>query len=117
MGFDEQHWRDIERHRADEPVFGPTERNTRPCTFLPPPREPATRVTRDLPALLVGATRDNLVPYGQALALRGDLRSARLVTMGARKHVVFGDLGNACVDDTVRAYLAAGSLPPDKTSP
>ncbi|MEV0678999.1 alpha/beta hydrolase [Actinosynnema sp. NPDC050436] len=113
----ERYWRDIQRHRADEPVFGPIERNIRPCAFLPPPREPATRVTRDLPALLVGATRDNLVPHGQALAVRADLPSSRLVVVDARKHVVFGDLGNTCVDDTVRAYLAGGALPADKTCP
>ncbi|MBW4718015.1 alpha/beta fold hydrolase [Saccharothrix obliqua] len=113
----ERYWRDIQRHRVDEPVFGPIERNVRPCAFLPPGREPATRVTRDLPALLVGATRDNLAPYRQAVALRGDLPSSRLVTVDVRKHVVFGHLGNTCVDDTVRAYLAGGALPPDRTCP
>ncbi len=111
----EWYWRDIQRNRAAEPVFGPIERNIRPCSFLPPPREPATRVTRDLPALLIGSTRDNLTPYVQATALHADLRSSRLVTVDVRKHVVFGHLGNTCVDDTVRAYLAGGPLPPDKT--
>ncbi|MEU6975501.1 alpha/beta hydrolase [Streptomyces sp. NPDC046371] len=39
-------------------------------------------------------------------------RSSRLLTVeGARQHGLYGEYGNACVDDRVTAYLRTGRLP------
>ncbi|WP_405655407.1 alpha/beta fold hydrolase [Streptomyces sp. RK9] len=108
----ERYWRDIQRSRAAHPVMGPLTNNITPCAFWDRPREEPTQVTRDAPALLVGATGDPRATYAGTVALRGLLPSSRLITLkGANRHGVYGFYGDDCVDTKVNAYLASGKLP------
>ncbi|MFJ3216727.1 alpha/beta hydrolase [Kitasatospora sp. NPDC086801] len=108
----EQYWRDIERDRAAHPLFGPMTDDITPCAFWDAPREEPTRVRRDTAALIVAASGDPRTPYPGSVALHGMLPGSRLVTLdGAFQHATFGVYGNACVDDSVNAYLATGRLP------
>ncbi|MEV0385575.1 alpha/beta fold hydrolase [Nonomuraea sp. NPDC050643] len=54
----EWYWRNIQRSRAAQPVFGPYANNITACAFWAPPREPRTVVRNDVPALIVQATGD-----------------------------------------------------------
>uniref|UniRef100_UPI0017A5DC88 alpha/beta hydrolase n=1 Tax=Sporichthya sp. TaxID=65475 RepID=UPI0017A5DC88 len=86
-----------------------------PCTFWPtaPARAPRIDGSRlKVPILLVHATGDGVAPYAGALALRREFPTASLLAeLGATTHA--GSLGgNACIDDAIAAYLAAGTLPP-----
>ncbi|MFI6155607.1 alpha/beta hydrolase [Kitasatospora sp. NPDC051170] len=108
----EHYWHEIERSRADSPLFGPLLDNITPCAFWDRPREAPTQVRHDARALIVAATGDPRTPYGGAVALHGMLPGSRLLTLqGANQHGLYGIYGNACVDDTVTAYLATGRLP------
>lgn len=108
----EVYWRDVQRHRAEDPLFAPVTHNLNPCAFWDRPRERPTRIRGDLPALLVNATGDPRTYYDGAEALRDRWPSSRLVTLnGADQHGVYGIYGSACVDDAVNAYLARGRLP------
>ncbi|MFJ9690699.1 alpha/beta hydrolase [Kitasatospora sp. NPDC101183] len=108
----EHYWREIERSRAGHPLFGPLLDNIGPCAFWARPREAPTQVRRDARALIVAATGDPRTPYGGGVALHGLLPGSRLLTLqGANQHGLYGIYGNACVDDTVNAYLAGGRLP------
>ncbi|MEW1751509.1 alpha/beta hydrolase [Streptomyces angustmyceticus] len=110
----ERYWRDIERHRAEHPLFGPLTRNIGPCAFWDRPREAPTTVHRDAPALIVAATGDPRTTYRSGRALHGLLPSSRLITLkGANRHALYGEYGNACVDGEVNRYLATGRLPAD----
>ncbi|MGJ5830592.1 alpha/beta hydrolase [Streptomyces ossamyceticus] len=108
----EVYWRDIERARAQDPLFGPVTQNIGPCAFWDPPRERPTKVRDDLPALLVNATGDPRTVHANALTVRRMWPSSRLVTLrDADQHAVYGVFGSACVDTTVNTYLATGHLP------
>ncbi|MGW3449425.1 alpha/beta hydrolase [Streptomyces sp. NPDC001076] len=108
----ETYWRDVQRARAQDPLFGPVTNNIGPCAFWDPPRERPTTIRDDLPALLVNATGDPRTVYQGAQAVRGDWPSSRLVTLrGADQHAVFGVYGSSCADATVNSYLATGRLP------
>ncbi|GHA03720.1 alpha/beta hydrolase [Streptomyces echinoruber] len=108
----EVYWRDVQRARAADPLFGPVTHDIGPCAFWQPPRERPTAVRPDLPALLVNATGDPRTPYDGALAVRHRWRSSRLVTLrGADQHAVYGVFGSSCADSAVNAYLATGRLP------
>ncbi|APU44179.1 hydrolase [Streptomyces sp. NRRL F-4428] len=108
----ETYWRDIERSRAAHPLFGPFTNNIGPCAFWDRPREEPTRVRRDVPALIVAATGDPRTTYRSSVRLHRQLPSSKLVTLeGANRHGLYGEYGNACVDDAVNAYLASGRLP------
>ncbi|WP_316768252.1 alpha/beta hydrolase [Streptomyces sasae] len=108
----ETYWRDVQRARAQDPLFGPVTNNVGPCAFWDPPRERPTVIRNDLPALLVNATGDPRTVYQGAQAVHRDWPSSRLVTLrGADQHAVFGVYGSDCVDATVNAYLATGKLP------
>ncbi|MFE4481619.1 MULTISPECIES: alpha/beta fold hydrolase [Streptomycetaceae] len=108
----EEYWRRIERDRARYPLSGPLLDNISPCAFLDAPREAPTEVRRDARALILSATGDPRAPYRDGVALHGLLPSSRLLTLrGADQHGLYGTYGNACVDDTVNAYLAGGRLP------
>ncbi|MFD5157939.1 alpha/beta hydrolase [Streptomyces hawaiiensis] len=108
----EVYWRDVQRTRAGEPLFGPVTNNLGPCAFWDRPRERPTRIRGDLPALLVNATGDPRTHYDAAETVRDMWPSSRLVTLeGADQHAVYGVYGSACVDDAVNAYLATGRLP------
>ncbi|MES5820785.1 alpha/beta hydrolase [Streptomyces sp. RG80] len=108
----EVYWRDIQRARAQDALFGPVTNNLNPCAFWNPPRERPTTIRDDAPALLVNATGDPRTTYEGATAARRMWPSSRLVTLrGADQHAVYGVSGTPCVDDTVNAYLATGRLP------
>ncbi|MFI9625124.1 alpha/beta hydrolase [Streptomyces sp. NPDC052042] len=108
----ERYWRDIERSRAAHPLFGPMTENILPCAFWDRPREEPTQVRHDVPALIVAATGDPRTTYRSTLKLHGLLPSSKLITLvGANRHALYGEYGNACVDDQVNRYLATGELP------
>ncbi|MER7707679.1 alpha/beta hydrolase [Kitasatospora sp. NPDC097605] len=108
----EDYWRRIEAGRAEHPLFAPLLGNISPCAFWDAPREAPVEVRRDAPALILSATGDPRTPHRDAVALHRMLPSSRLLTLqGADQHGLYGLYGNACVDDTVNAYLASGRLP------
>ncbi|MFB7928096.1 alpha/beta fold hydrolase [Streptomyces sp. NPDC056039] len=108
----EVYWRDVQRGRAQDPLFAPVTHNINPCAFWDRPRERPTTIRDDLPALLVNATGDPRTDQDGARTVRGMWPSSRLVTLnGADQHAVYGVYGAPCVDDTVNAYLATGRLP------
>ncbi|WP_078948027.1 alpha/beta hydrolase [Streptomyces griseus] len=106
------YWRDVQRARERDALFGPVANNIGPCAFWDPPRERPTSVRGDLPALLVNATGDPRTTYESAREVRRMNRSSRLITLrGADQHAVYGVFGSSCVDTTVNTYLATGHLP------
>ncbi|GAA2097967.1 alpha/beta fold hydrolase [Actinomadura alba] len=109
----ESYWTKIEAARSRQPVTGPLLNNISPCAFWPePPREEPTRVRNDVPALIIAATGDTRTVYRHGLALRRLMTGSRLLTLrGARIHAVYPRYGNACVNDSVNAYLRDGALP------
>jgi len=112
-GDPETYFRDIQAHRADEPLFGPLTRNVTPCAFWPSgPAEPTTTVHNGAPALIVGSDGDPATPYAGQLAMHRALTGSRQVTLrGAFRHGAYLAAANACVDSTVDAYLLGGALP------
>ncbi|MFG3244680.1 alpha/beta hydrolase [Streptomyces sp. NPDC048157] len=114
----ETYWRNMERSRAAQPVFGPLVNGMiAPCAFwTSTSREPATVIGNDVPVLMLQARRDNNVPYEGALALHRRLTGSRLVTADIRSHGVYGrGLGGLtpvpCADAAVNRYLRDGILP------
>lgn len=106
------YYRDIQAHRADEPLFGPLTRNISPCAFWPTvPIEPPTTVHNGVPVLMVGAAGDPVTPNPGQLAMHRDLTASRLVTqLDAYHHGAFLG-GSACIDAAVVGYLTGGALP------
>ncbi|HZX04017.1 alpha/beta fold hydrolase [Kribbella sp.] len=111
------YWRDIQAHRRTEPHFAALTRMISPCASWPVrPQEAPTRIANTEPALIVAADGDPRAIYPYATALRKDLPSARMITVrDARKHGIFGEYGNECVDTKVIDYLLSGRLPADQT--
>jgi hypothetical protein len=111
------YWRDIQKHRATEPHFGPLTRMISPCAFWPVrPQEAPTRVANAEHALTVAADGDPRTIYSNAAILQHSITGSRVLTVqNARKHVIFGAYGNTCADQTVVTYLRTGTLPPNKT--
>ncbi|MFF4383878.1 alpha/beta fold hydrolase [Kitasatospora sp. NPDC001547] len=114
------YYRDVQAHRADEPLFGPLTRNLTPCTYWPAqPAEPPTRVRNAVPVLLVGADGDPAATRAGQLSAHHALAGSRLVTLrGAYRHTVYAGLfapRDACVDAVVDRYLLAGALPAQDT--
>jgi hypothetical protein len=109
----ESYFRDIQAHRADEPLFGPLTRNATPCAFWPSnPAEPTTTVHNDAPALIVSADGDPATPYEGQIAMHHAVTGSRQVTLrGAFRHGVYLSAGSACVDTAVDSYLLGGALP------
>ncbi|MFJ6011625.1 alpha/beta hydrolase [Streptomyces sp. NPDC092952] len=114
----ETYWRNMERSRSAQPVFGPFVNGmTAPCAFwTSTSREPATAIGNDVPVLMLQARRDNNVPYEGALALHRRLTGSRLVTADIRSHGVFGRGTEGltpvpCADRAVDDYLRDGTLP------
>jgi pimeloyl-ACP methyl ester carboxylesterase len=107
-----KYWRDIQARRARYPEFAPITYDINACAFWQPPREPPTRVRNGTPALIVAATGDTRTTYQSSLGLHRVMTGSRLVTLrGAAVHAVYGNYGNACVDDTVNAYFESGRRP------
>jgi pimeloyl-ACP methyl ester carboxylesterase len=106
------YWRDVQRARARDALFGPVTNNIGPCAFWDAPRERPTTIRADLPALLVNATGDPRTTYRSARTVRRDWPSSRLVTLrDADQHAVYGVFGSSCADTAVNTYLATGHLP------
>ncbi|MDX3005483.1 alpha/beta hydrolase [Kribbella solani] len=107
------YWRDIQAHRRTEPHFASLARSISPCAFWPVrPREAPTRIANAEPALIVAADGDPRAVYPNAAALQRKLTGARLITLrDARKHGIFGEYGNGCVDGKVIRYLLSDRLP------
>ncbi|MFI7416583.1 alpha/beta hydrolase [Nonomuraea sp. NPDC049684] len=107
------YYRDIQRHRAAEPLFGPLARNITPCAFWPvKPLEAPTRIGNDVPALIVGAAGDPATPYPGQQAMHRALTGSRMITLNdAFRHGAYLAAGNACVDTKVTSYLVDGALP------
>ncbi|WP_030895385.1 alpha/beta hydrolase, partial [Streptomyces sp. NRRL S-474] len=64
------------------------------------------------PVLLVASAHDPVTPVEGARGLRRLLPGSRLVTLDDDySHGVFASRGNACVDETVAAYLVGGTVP------
>ncbi|WP_030343081.1 alpha/beta hydrolase [Streptomyces sp. NRRL S-1022] len=117
----ETYYRNIQAHRADDPIFGPLTRTVTPCAFWSvTPAEPPTEVHNDVPLLMVGATGDPATTYQGQLAAHHDLKNSRLVTLrGAFHHTVYAGLfapKNRCIDEAVNYYLKTGGLPPSDTN-
>ncbi|MFF2012281.1 alpha/beta hydrolase [Streptomyces sp. NPDC058195] len=114
----ETYWRNMERSRAGQPVFGPLVNGMMaPCAFwTSTSREPATVIGNKVPVLMLQARRDNNVPYEGALALHRRLTGSRLVTADIRSHGVYGRglpglTPVPCADQAVNDYLRDGTLP------
>ncbi|MDP9868776.1 MULTISPECIES: alpha/beta hydrolase [Streptosporangium] len=107
------YYRDIQRHRTAEPLFGPLARNIPPCAFwLVKPLEPATTIGNAVPALIVGAAGDPATPYPGQQAMHRALTGSRMITLkGAYRHTVYLVAGSTCVDTNVSRYLIDGVLP------
>ncbi|SFX78963.1 alpha/beta hydrolase [Streptomyces atratus] len=106
------YWRAVEESRQRSPLAGPLANNITPCEFWDRPAEAPTVLGNDVPALLVNATGDPRTLYAGAEAMREQWSSSRLLTVeGARQHGLYGEYGNACVDERINAYLRTGRLP------
>ncbi len=81
-----------------------------PCVFWPR-YSPLPRLGSDRPGLLVQSTGDPATPYPGAVHTQRDHPNLRMVTVDVSHHAVFGEYPNACVEDTVGAWLTAGTLP------
>lgn len=64
------------------------------------------------PIVVIGTTRDPATPYQWAVSLSKELDSGVLVTRDGDGHTGY-NMGNACVDDAVNAYLLEGEVPKD----
>lgn len=106
------YWRAVQESRERFPLAGPLANNITPCEFWDRPAEAPTVLDNDVPALLVAATGDPRTVYAGAEAMREQWPGSRLLTVeGARQHGLYGEYGNACVDERVNAYLRTGRLP------
>jgi len=63
------------------------------------------------PILVIGTTGDPATPYEQAIALANTLEGGVLLTYVGEGHVAYLR-SNACIMDTVDAFLVAGEVPP-----
>ncbi|MFJ9553956.1 alpha/beta hydrolase [Nocardiopsis sp. NPDC101807] len=107
-----RYWRAVEESRERFPLAGPLANNITPCEFWDRPAEAPTVLDNDVPALLVAATGDPRTLYAGAEAVREQWPSSRLLTVeGTLQHGLYGEYGNACVDERVNAYLRTGRLP------
>lgn len=107
------YYRDIRRHLASEPFYGPLFRHITPCAFWPVrPIEPPTRINNGHPSLMISATGDPATPYAGQLVMHRDLHGSRLLTLKDRFiHGVYELAGSRCVDGIVNHYLLGGPLP------
>ncbi len=67
------------------------------------------------PILVIGTTRDPATPYEWAVSLARQLDSGVLLSRDGDGHTAYTS-GNACIDDTVDAYLIDGVVPKDGTT-
>lgn len=106
------YYRNIERVRDTQPVFGAFANNITACAFWPDPVEPATEVRNSTPALILQATGDTRTAYSEGVAMHRALSGSRLVTLAdTRIHGTFRNGLSPCLNDIVNTYLSAGTLP------
>jgi pimeloyl-ACP methyl ester carboxylesterase len=106
----EWYWRDLQRRRAEAPLFGGLNRIS-PCIFLPANPVPLP-IRNPVPALIVHADGDIGSTAELNQAMHRALTGSRLITLDhVRTHGVYLFRGAACVDDAVNAYLDTGILP------
>jgi pimeloyl-ACP methyl ester carboxylesterase len=111
------YWRQIQRHRQAQPIFGPLVHNVSPCAFWEATAQELPRVVgNDVPALIVQAERDTVTPLAGARELHRKLTASRLVTADVRAHGVYirgvdGHGSIPCVEQAVDRYLLDGTLP------
>ena len=98
------------------PVFGPSAAwYSYSCSNWPEPRiqpVPDYSAKGAAPILVLGTTRDPATPYQQAVNLAHELDSGVLLSRDGDGHTAYSS-GNTCIDDTVDAYLANATVPPD----
>ncbi|MCO6011068.1 alpha/beta hydrolase [Actinoallomurus purpureus] len=89
-----------------------------PCAFWPARAGRPVDVGRTQglpPVLLFQATDDAATPYAGGVEMNRRLKGSHLVIEdGGRTHGIV-QRGNACVDDKFNAFLAAGTLPADRS--
>lgn len=104
----------VPRFRKASPVFGPALAwGALGCSDWPiEAKHPQVDIDSrtKAPILIIGATGDPATPYESAEALAKQLPTSVLLTREGGGHTSYAS-GNACVDDTVDAYLNAGRLP------
>ncbi|WP_067480622.1 alpha/beta hydrolase [Nocardia amamiensis] len=106
------YYRNIERARATQPVFGAFANNITACAYWPDPLESPTQVHNSTPALILQATRDTRTAYPQGLAMHQALPASRLVTLAdTRIHGTFRPGLSPCLNDIVNTYFRDGTLP------
>lgn len=97
------------------PIFGPYLGADLICPLWPvPAREPLGTITGAgaAPILVVGTTGDSATPYEYAEWMAEQLESGVLLTLDGEGHGAFGG-ANACINNTVFAYLINGTVPQD----
>lgn len=106
------YWRNIERSRAAQPIFGAFANNIEACAFWPDPVERPTVVRNAVPALILQATGDPRTAYREGVALHRDMTGSRLITLqDYRIHVTFRVGLSRCLNEAVNRYLLDGALP------
>ncbi|MBN6035647.1 alpha/beta fold hydrolase [Amycolatopsis sp. 195334CR] len=108
----EYYWRNIQRSRAEQPVFGAFANGITACAFWAPPAEKPTVVRNSASALIVQATGDTRTSYDSGVDLHHAMSGSKLVTLqDVRVHAVFGHFPNTCAENAVNTYFADGKLP------
>ncbi|GAA4232913.1 alpha/beta hydrolase [Actinomadura meridiana] len=109
------YWRDVQKHRAEAPIFGAVGYDIGPCAYWPTrPVEPPTKINIDLPALMVAATGDTRTTYESNKTLHGLLHGSKMITLDAYVHAPYQrGYPNNCILDRVNDYLVTGRLPAD----
>ncbi|MEO3892396.1 alpha/beta fold hydrolase [Nonomuraea sp. B5E05] len=113
----ERYWRDTQRVRATQPLFGALAGTITPCAFWPvTPREPGTGIGNKVPVLMLQARRDINTIYTGGMALHRKLEGSRLVTVDLRAHGVYtrradGYTPSRCAEKIVNDYLNGAPLP------
>ncbi|WP_370945799.1 alpha/beta fold hydrolase [Amycolatopsis sp. cg5] len=108
----EWYWRNIQRDRAAEPVFGAFANNLTACAFWPEPVEEPTIVHNSVPSLIVQTTGDTRTAYESGVALHKSMTGSKLLTLqDVRVHAVFGNYPNKCTENVVNTYFRDGTLP------
>jgi pimeloyl-ACP methyl ester carboxylesterase len=105
---------EAEELKALAPVFGPQMSwGGTGCPNWPVPanRERVAIVAPGSPDILViGTTNDPATPYSWAQAVASTLENGHLVTYDGEGHTAYNK-SNACIDDTVDAFLLEGTVP------
>jgi pimeloyl-ACP methyl ester carboxylesterase len=87
-----------------------------PCLYWPARAGTPVRVNgHHVAALLVGETLDAATPFTGSLEVRRRFPASSLIAEPGGTTHANTLAGNACVDDQIAAYLAAGALPPRRS--